>query len=176
MTTQEFTPDYIVIQLTRGLSTRVSPEDADLANRHWYASFNKQYKGVGNYTAEQSSKHASGYRTSIKMHRVILERMLGRKLLQLEYVDHIDGNPLNNTRNNLRLATPTQNQQNKTKQHNNKSGYKGVSWHVRDRKWIAQIVSNKRYYFLGGYDTPEEAYAAYCEKAKELHGEFANLD
>lgn len=101
--------------------------------------------------------------------------MLGRKLAKGEFPDHINGNGLDNRRENLRLATRSQNSINRGKQSNNKSGYKGVSWNKRDKRWTAQITINKHIINLGGFDTPEQAYEAYKEAAKQYHGTFANL-
>ena len=169
MTTQEFTPDYIVIQLTKGQSTWISPEDADLANIKWQANGGSDRS---RYACRQNPEHKS---QKEYLHRVILERLLSRPLLKGEVVDHINMNKLDNRRENLRVATRSQNQENRGMPRNNKSGYKGVSWVKKDKKWTARIKHNKEAYSLGFFKTPEEAYQAYCDKARELHGEFANL-
>jgi hypothetical protein len=44
------------------------------------------------------------------------------------------------------------------------------------KKWIAQIGHNKQHFFLGSFDTPEQAHAAYCEAAREHFGEFARTE
>jgi len=89
------------------------------------------------------------------------------------YVDHIDGNKLNNSLSNLRWATPVENQRNRGKQTNNTSGYKGVTFDKARGRWRAQInTGNNKVKNLGCYDTAEEAGAVYEEVAKELHGEF----
>jgi hypothetical protein len=84
-------------------------------------------------------------------------------------VDHKDGNSLNNTLRNLRLATLTQNQANRKVQTTNKSGVKGVSWCSRSSKWKAYISRQH----LGYFDSLEEAKRAYERAAELLHGEFA---
>jgi hypothetical protein len=143
----------------------VSPEDGDLIADNWHVDYcnpKRQY-------AARSTPDTNA------LHRVIMMRMLGRKLLQTELVDHVDGNGLNCQRSNLRLATRSQNGANQGKTVRNKSGYKGVCWHADYKKWHAQIKSQGKVFSLGLYDDPEVAYQAYCEKAIELHGEFANL-
>jgi len=55
-----------------------------------------------------------------------------------------------------------------------RSGYKGASWHRTNRRWQARINVNRKQIYLGYYDTPEEAHAAYCAAAEKYHGEFAN--
>jgi hypothetical protein len=88
-------------------------------------------------------------------------------------LDHRNGITDDNRIKNLRLATDAQNLQNMRRPSSNTSGFKGVSrWRTR---WLAQIKSNGRYFFLGRFDTSEEAYVAYCQAAYNLHGKFARL-
>ena len=75
-----------------------------------------------------------------------------------------------------RICTFQQNHFNRGKQVNNKSGYKGVSWHKQKEKWVAQIKIEGKNKFLGFFTDPEKAYKAYCERAIEHYGEFAKLD
>lgn len=88
-----------------------------------------------------------------------------------EWVDHINGNGLDNTRENIRVCSPSQNSYNRTKQKNNTSGYKGVS-RCRDR-WRAQIQNNGRQVFLGVFSTPKDAASAYNKAASAIAGTFA---
>lgn len=92
-----------------------------------------------------------------------------------KYVDHINGNKSDNRIENLRDVTHCQNMMNIKKYSLNTSGYKGVSFHKRSKKWVAQIKFNKQRIYLGLFDCAQKAYDAYCFKAKELHGEYANL-
>jgi hypothetical protein len=87
-------------------------------------------------------------------------------------VDHIDLDRTNNKWRNLRLASTAQNCQNQTKRRHNTSGFKGVCWHKTGKGWTAQICHRRKSHYLGLFNTPEEAAAAYLAKAKELHGEF----
>lgn len=164
----------IEIPLTRGQITIVDNEDADLNKLRWHALFRPQYGDGGAYIARRTERH-KGKQTAQLMHRVILARMLGRLLLQAEEVDHIDLNPLNNRRSNLRLATKRQNKTNQRTYKNNTSGYKGVSWNASKRKWHARISKEGKVIHLGFFDSPEEAYDRYCKAARELHGEFARV-
>lgn len=163
----------IEIPLTQGYVTIIDAIDADLAGLKWYASKN-QHRSIP--TAVRQKTLGGGAQSPVLLHRVILERMLGRSLVKGEQVDHIDLNPLNNRRSNLRLATGRQNQFNRRKYSNNTSGYKGVSFFKNLNKWVAKINDNGRLRHLGYFDTPEGAYEAYCKAAKELHGEFVRLE
>lgn len=91
-------------------------------------------------------------------------------------VDHKNHNGLDNRRDNLRTCTQSQNKANITKFKNNTSGYKGVSWNKRRRKWYAAITVNYRTQHLGVYDDPWEAAQAYNRAALEAWGEFALLN
>lgn len=89
-----------------------------------------------------------------------------------DQIDHIDGNRANNSIRNLRPATNPLNHANRGPQKNNTSGYKGVYWLKRDKKWLAKIVKNGRQIHLGRFDDPEEASLAYEKATQSLNGEF----
>lgn len=161
----------VEITLTKGYTAIVDDEDADLAELKWYALFAPDYANGGAYIAVRGVSGSA----NIRMHREIMARVLGRLfLLPREQVDHIDRNTLNNKRSNLRLATPAQNTVNRSKHKNNKSGFKGVYLDKRTGRYRAQIALQHNIQRLGYFDTPEEAYEAYCEAGRELHGEFFN--
>ena len=84
-------------------------------------------------------------------------------------LDHINGDPSDNRICNLRLVNQSQNMQNIEKFKTNTSGYKGVTWRKDTKKWTAQIWKNSKRFGLGCYETAEDAYAAYCQAAKEMH-------
>ena len=90
-----------------------------------------------------------------------------------EQVDHINGIKDDNRIANLRLATAAENGQNVGKRRKNKSGYKGVHWHARGKKFQAQIMANGRRKSLGLFKSAEEAAAAYDRAAAYLHLSFA---
>ena len=74
---------------------------------------------------------------------------------------------------NLRAATCSQNQANRGKNRNNTSGFKGVSFSRRDRKWRAQICVNRKVRNLGSFANPADAHAAYLKAADAAFGQFA---
>lgn len=89
-------------------------------------------------------------------------------------IDHRNGVRHDNRIGNLRLATELENSCNKLLAKNNKSGFKGASFAKRHKKWAARIQVSRKCHFLGLFDTPEEAHAAYVIAAARLHGEYAN--
>ena len=91
-------------------------------------------------------------------------------------VDHIDGNPMNNTRGNLRICTQAENLFNKAMMSTNKSGFIGVNWDKYRNRWSPEIRCGYRRWHLGRFDSFEEAvYARYCAEV-ELYGEFRNTN
>jgi len=89
----------MLIELTRGKHAIVDVNDADLAGRSWHAV--PGHHSIGNYTFYAARRKGN---KRVTLHRVILERILGRHLQEGEECDHIDGNGLNNNRCNLRLV------------------------------------------------------------------------
>lgn len=114
-------------------------------------------------------------RKTYRAHRIIWMLQTGKDP-GLSIIDHVDGNFYNNVFSNLRLATSRQNQCNQKKRCDNTSGLKGVSWCKERNRWQSGIQINGKRIALGRFDTKEEAYAAYCEAARRLHGEFARLE
>jgi hypothetical protein len=87
--------------------------------------------------------------------------------------DHEDTNRANNRWGNLREATSSQNKCNKSPQSNNKSGYRGVSWNAKLKRWCAFIQIARKTKYLGSFTDKEKAFLAYCAAAEENHKQFA---
>lgn len=176
MCTDNSTPETVTIPLTKGFITIIDVIDADLAAYKWYAIA----KNESAYARRRKSKNFS---VSLQcedseiqhLHRLIMARVIGRSLTKIEQVDHINGDKLDNRRRNLRLANSSNNLSNVGKRKNNTSGFKGVYYNRKAKAWVASIKLMGRSIFLGNFDTPEKAHAAYCEAAKKYHGEFANF-
>ena len=123
-------------------------------------------------------KCKSGYvvmkfmKKTTKVHRIIFLYHHG---YLPKCIDHINGNKSDNRIENLRDASFSQNMMNIKKYSSNSSGYKGVSFNKHAKKWIAAIKKDKKYFYLGCFNTPVEAHKKYCEKATELHGVYANF-
>jgi len=114
---------------------------------------------------------------SIKGKRISLQTFI-MKSNKGQYIDHIDGNGLNNQRSNLRFCTKAENSRNKKPSLNGTSKYLGVSYNKDGgfRKWVAQIYSNGKKYGLGSFYLEEDAADEYNKAAKKYHGEFARLN
>lgn len=124
------------------------------AHKHrntWYAKYNKTF-------------------SSVKMHRLIMNAPAGVQ------VDHINGDGLDNRRENLRLCTHIENMHNSGKHKNNTSGFKGVHWNKQRQTYQVFIMVNRKHKYVGSFSILEEAAHAYDEAAKEHYGEFARLN
>ena len=89
-------------------------------------------------------------------------------------VDHIDNIKSNNNINNLRWATNSENQHNKSMMSNNTSGVKGVVWDKDRNKWRAQIMIDGMQIYLGLFENLEDAKQARITRANEAFGVFTN--
>lgn len=157
--------DFREVPLTRGLVALVDANDYDLVCN------------MGRWRADPSGEtfyaRKNIHVTRFEQHPLLMHRLI----TGWSYVDHRDGNGLNNRRSNLRQATHAQNMANKRLYRNNTSGFKGVMRNSgKGRPWSASIKVNKRSFRLGNHDTPEEAARAYDQAARRWFGEFARLN
>lgn len=102
---------------------------------------------------------------AIRLHRIIMNTPKGMD------TDHIDHNPLNNRKSNLRICSRSENSMN-TITTTGTSKYKGVYWNKKNKKWIAQIKIDYKNIYLGSFYNEEDAAIAYNNKATELFGDF----
>lgn len=157
------------IQLANGGIAIVDDEDYGYLSQ-WEWRLHKGALRRSDYAYRHTYSRGTRTTTWILMHRVILDAPSGMQ------VDHKDRNGLNNTRENLRLATHTQNQHNAARRHDNRSGFKGVRRTSRGARWDARICVDGKQKYLGCFATAEEAARAYDAAATELRGEFARLN
>lgn len=110
----------------------------------------------------------------IRWDDVALHRLLVPQANEM-FVDHVNGNRLDNRKVNLRKADRWQNLANTSKAWGT-SDYRGVSWHKGEERWHARISHYGERLWLGSYATEVEAAKAYNDKAIELWGDFAGLN
>lgn len=109
-------------------------------------------------------------RTNVHMHREIMRCPKGKG------IDHINGNGLDNRRENLRVSTSLGNARNHKVRKDNPSGFTGVSFFGKLKKWKAYIHTNKKQIHLGYFDTARDAAIAYDQAAGKIFGRFARLN
>jgi HNH endonuclease len=160
----------VKIALTQNQTALIDDKDYEMISRFkWQALWrpNRRLFVAGSCNWDPGQKRA----ITTLMHRLILDAPKGL------FVDHVDGNCLNNQRSNLRLCTNRQNSQNRWRLHsNNTSGYKGVSQRKDSGKFFAYITFDSLKIHLGCFATAEEAARAYDKVASKLFGEFASLN
>jgi len=151
-----------LIPLTKGKFAKVDDEDFECLSQYRWFYHHTGYAG--------RNIRIDGEHRTITMHRVIVRTPPGMD------TDHINGDKLDNRRENLRICSHTENVRNQPVRSNNTSGYKGVSFYSRSRKWRANIYVGHMQRNLGYFVTPEEAAQAYDKAARILFGEFARLN
>ncbi len=158
----------IEIPLTQNQVALIDDEDFELVSQYkWCASYSKT---VGSFYAITHIYNSIGVRTTLKMHRLIMNSA------GTDVIDHINHDTLDNRKFNLRKCTKAQNNKNSKMYNNNKSGYKGVSLRKDINKWQAIIRINGKPVRLGYFENPYLAHLAYCEAAIINYGEFYNYE
>lgn len=151
------------VQFTQNQEALVDADDLDkILEYRWYTA--KSPTGII-YVA--AYKRGSGKAANVQMHQIIMG---------CKYIDHINGDGLDNRKINLRKYTYTAENKANTGKHKFKrpvtSKYKGVSRASKEKKFRAKCGA----FNLGSFETEEEAAIAYNNKASELYGEFARLN
>jgi len=137
-----------------GKFAQVDDTDFDELNKyHWYVN---------------NSGYAFRREKVIFMHRQIIKA----DDKQIEVVDHVNRNPLDNQKKNLRPATKSQNATNKRMPGTNKTGFLGVHFDKGSGRYRSQIKHNGKRINIGRFDNPEDAFRSYDAKAREVWGEF----
>ena len=153
---------FKLLPLADGSSTMVDAE-----GYHGLLAYN--WFRCGQYVAGRLAG-MKGRRGQVKLHRLIMNAPSGVD------VDHINHDPLDNRRSNLRLCTRSQNICNRRMPRGPNTPYRGVSRRQDCKSWRAQIKADGRNIHLGNFHTPEEAARAYDAAARHYYGEFATLN
>jgi HNH endonuclease len=153
--------EYFSIELSQGQACLVSVEDFDkVSARRWHA----RHDNSGKFYACRAGVREDGRKTKFDMHRELLSPPAGYQ------VDHINGNSLDNRRENLRIATASENGRNRGPNKNNTTGIKGVS--LIKGKFVAQLTLHRKNRIIGRFPTLEAAGKAVKSATARLHGEF----
>lgn len=155
------------IKLTKGKSAIVDDEDFEWLNKwkwHLHTSSGKMY---AKRTIYPKNKNILPHHTRIKkdllLHRVVMN-YFGKK-----DIDHIDGNGLNNKKNNLRICSHSTNLRNCKTPSTNTSGYKGVCWH--NNRWEARMKVNGKIINFGNFNNKDKA----IESIKKAFNDYFNV-
>ena len=144
-----------LIPLTQNKFARVDDKDYPRLNKHkWFLSASYPCTMIG--------------RQPVRMHQLILKAPM---------VDHMNGDVLDNQRENLRPCNKSQNGANSKKRGGKLSSvYKGVYWSADKGKWAAQITKNYKTYMLGRFEREIDAALCYDLWALMIHGQYARTN
>jgi hypothetical protein len=145
------------IELTQGKRAMVDDEDFEVLNKYkWYV---EKKRGGQVYYAGRSNGVGNDY-----MHRVIKNVPNGM------FTDHVNGNGLDNRKENLCICTNAENLRNRTRlPENNTSGTLGVTWVKTNNKWRAQAMRNYKNVHLGYFSDKKEAIECRMNFIKKEH-------
>lgn len=156
----------VAIALTQGKIALIDRRDYPEIGRHRWSAAHRDL----NWYASRSIRNSEGELHAIYMHRAIMQTPVGVE------IDHVNGDGLHNTRDNLRVCTHGNNTCNTGLRADNSSGFKGVYRVKKTGRFAACVRLNGRNLYQGGYATAEEAARAYDAAAREHFGKFARLN
>lgn len=149
----------VCIPMTKGLHALIDSEDYERVSEFRWTT------GVYNYAANYNVR-----RGRIILHRLVMNTPHGLS------TDHINGNTLDNRKQNLRICTHAQNTYNRGKANKATSIYKGVSFSTGHQRYVAVIKINRKSIHIGNFVSEDDAATAYNFMAERLHGEFARFN
>ena len=135
----------IIVNSRKNIATTVSIQDAEVIKPY------KLYYSSGYVEIIVNDKRH-------RLHRYIMQECMKENIPATHVIDHINNNPLDNRRENLRSVTYSENSRNKRKQSDTSSKYHGVSYHKVSKNWKASIKVGKKTH-IAYYDN--EVSAAY---------------
>lgn len=157
---------YAIVELTQGQVTLVDIDDLPLiADYRWHADWNSSKNA---YYATASVNVSYKKQKTIRLNRLLMN------CPEHFVVDHIDGNPLNNRRSNLRICTYSQNCNNKGKYKTNTTGHKGL---VKVKNTYEVYISvNGKSTYVGCSGDYNKAVKMHEEESRKIHGEFCRFE
>lgn len=160
--------NIVEIELTQGYYSKVDVEDLERVTMHSWCI--QQYKNKSRCKKIYAKASIKG--TQVTLHRFVMNAPKGTM------IDHIDGDGLNNCKNNLRFTTKSKNGANRPKDRlpNATSMYKGVYWSKKQSKWCARLHFEGLGIHLGLFSSEIEAALMYNEAAILAFGESACLN
>ena len=162
--------NYIKVKCSnKDIYFKISEEDISKCNNYTWRCFNKR-KGGSYYI--QTEMYINNTRVKVDLHRYLLNCVKGDGNI----VDHINGDTLNNQRNNLRLASKGGNQRNSKTQCNSLTGRSGVGFHKASNKYRARIVVDDKEIYLGVFSTFEEACKVREDAENKYFKEYASYE
>jgi hypothetical protein len=169
---KEFTTKFVqkILKYHKTTGNFFWKKRTDTERINWW---NSRFAGTKTGTFNRSTGYIIIYINRTRCPAHYLAWLLIKKTWPYHQIDHKNGKRTDNRFSNLREATTSQNSMNRKKYTNNTSGYKGVSWHKKAKKWCAQITGYAKDKHIGFFNTPEAAYRAYLQEAKKRFGKFS---
>lgn len=152
-------PSIAYVQLTQGMFSVIEDDDAIAVGRHNWQAHRESRCGIP-YAQHRIPGGHEGLHTFLN---------------GLSMNDQKNRQSLDNRRHNLRPADASENAINRGVRRDNVTGLKGVHWRPKAGKYVASIKISGKYRYLGYFNDAQSAHQAYCEAAREGHGEFARL-
>jgi hypothetical protein len=160
--------DVAFVPLSCSAEAVIDADDVPLvSHRNWFRSGGHEGR---TYYAQTYVSIGGGKTVPVSMHRVLLAPPDDLQ------IDHINGNGLDNRRSNLRLASMSQNLANRPGIKVGKSGYRGVWYDAKRKKYCAFARINGVNKMIGRFTTAVDAAVARDRVAKQQYGEFAVLN
>ena len=170
--------DYIELHVNNTNTTFIiDKEHEDFAKEYIWFAFEKTVNG-NNFHYLTTKKKVNGKWVKYRYHQLIMQEEIEKYRKEHNYnkkiiVDHINGNTIDNRKNNLRVRTQSENNMNKQVQVNNTSNIVGVNWNKQDKMWFAYISYNNKRIRLGYFYYLRNAVKTRVEAEKKYFGEHA---
>lgn len=149
-----------IIKLTKGQISIIDLEDVNLVGQYNWFAHSRPTKYKTEFCASRNVPTDAGKQKTMRLHRFIMNCPCGME------VDHLNGNSLDNRKNNLKIVNHHENCQNR---HNERSSkYPGVYWDITSQKWVARIRNKDKSYSLGRFDSELDAAQSYRDAYGEI--------